>query len=337
MLLRSAALALALLLVGCGEPPLAGQGKPTFDREALTGQLEAVAKRVGPARLGVAVQDLTTSQVFSFNGDQRFPMQSVFKAPLGAAVLAEVDAGRLKLDQAITIKDVDLSPTYSPVADLWPGRDTYTVGELLDRSTGGSDNTAADVLMKQVGGPGAVTAWLQGRKVLGVRVDRYERQLQPEILGMPSFRAEWREPAAYIHALQAVPEDARRRAVQAYLSDPRDTATPLGAVRFLEALNQGELLSPASTQRLLTIMTQPQTGQGRLYAALPDGASLAHKTGTARTDLGMNPATNDIGIFTLKNGHRFAVAVFLSGSTLDDVGRDEVIAEVGRIVMKTAK
>jgi beta-lactamase class A len=337
MYFRAAVLALTVLLVRCGEPPMLGQKDPLLDRETLTAQFQRVADRAAPGTLGVAMEDLSTGQIISFNGERRFPLQSVFKAPLGAAVLAEVDAKRLRLDEVVTIEDVDLSPPYSPIADAWPGRKDYTVGDLLNRAVGDSDNTAADVLMKKIGGPGAVTAWLQGRKVNNLDVDRYERQLQPEILGLASFRAGWRGKAAYRAALEAVPAETRRRAALAYLADQKDTATPLAAVRFLEALNQGELLSPASTHRLMTIMTASRTGQGRLLAALPDGATLAHKTGTARADLGFIPATNDIGIYTLKDGRRFAVAVFLSGPGLDGAERDRVIADVGRIVIKAAK
>jgi beta-lactamase class A len=337
MYFRAAVLALTVLLVRCGEPPMLGQKDPLLDRETLTAQFQRVADRAAPGTLGVAMEDLSTGQIISFNGERRFPLQSVFKAPLGAAVLAEVDARRLRLDEVVTIEDVDLSPPYSPIADAWPGRKDYTVGELLDRAVGDSDNTAADVLMKKIGGPGAVTAWLQGRKVNNLDVDRYERQLQPEIVGLASFRAGWRGKVAYRAALEAVPAETRRRAALAYLADQKDTATPLAAVRFLEALNQGELLSPTSTHRLMAIMTTSRTGQGRLLAALPDGATLAHKTGTARADLGFIPATNDIGIYTLKDGRRFAVAVFLSGPGLDGAERDRVIADVGRIVIKAAK
>ena len=39
------------------------------------------------------------------------------------------------------------------------------VGELLELMMVDSDNTAADVLMKRIGGPGAVTAWLRMRAV----------------------------------------------------------------------------------------------------------------------------------------------------------------------------
>lgn len=336
MLIRPALLALTLLLVRCGEPPMLGQEVPLFDPNTLTAQFQTVADRAGSGTLGVAVEDLRTGQVMSFNGERRFPLQGVSKAPLGAAVLAEVDAGRLKLDQTVTIEDEDLSPPYSPIADAWPGRKDYTIGDLLERAVGDSDNTAADLLMREIGGPGAVTAWLQSRKIERLDIDRYTRQLEPDSLGLASFRPDWKGEAAYRAALGAVPAQARRRATLASLTDPKDTATPLAAVRFLEALNQNELLSPASTQRLIGLMIHSPAAPGRLRAALPNEARLAHMGGTARTDLGFTPVVNDIGTYRLKDGRKVAVAVFLSGSSLGEVEQERLIADVGRIVIKAA-
>ena len=337
MLKRAAALALTLLLAACGEPPMLGQKDPLFDREKLTADFQPIANRVAPGNLGVAVEDLSTGQIISFNGEKRFPLQGVANAPLGAAVMAEVEAGRLKLNDALLIEDVDLSPPSSGVADAWPGRATYTVQELLERAVGQDDNTAADILLKRVGGPGAVTAWLQGRKVMNLDIDRYERQIQPESLGLASFRAGWKGEAAYRAALNAVPAVERRRAVLAYLADPRDTATPLGALRFLEALNQAELLGPDSRRVLGRITGQTALAPGRLRAALPDGARLAHVPGTARTDMSFTPAVNDMGVYTLKDGRKFAVVVFVSGSALNVAEQEKAIADVGRIVIKAAK
>ncbi|WP_419254766.1 class A beta-lactamase [Caulobacter sp. ErkDOM-YI] len=320
----------------CSEKPMLGQLEPVFDVEALTQSLQALADRAAPGMLGVAVRDAQTGQTVTFNGERRFPLQSVFKAPLGAAVLSEVDKGRIRLDEVVTIRDIDLSPPFSPIAEAWPGRTDYTIAQLLEAASGTSDNTAADVLLNRIGGPGALTAWLNQNNIHDFRIDRYERQLQPEISGVASFRADWRGPA-YKSVLMAVPEATRRRAMTDYLADPRDTATPGAAVRFLAALQAGQLISRASTDRLLAIMTATTTGQGRLKAALPEDASLAHKTGSARTDLGMTPASNDIGLYRLKDGRQFAVAVFLSGSTAPDAVRDAVIADAGRTVLKAAK
>jgi len=329
--------ATAAALAGCREKPMLGQLEPVFDIKDLTKSFQAVADKAAPAVLGVGVRDIQTGQTVVFNGDRRFPLQSVFKAPLGAAVLAEVDSGKLRLDETVTIRDIDLSPPFSPVADAWPARTDYSIAELLERAVAAGDNTAADVLMKKIGGPGALTAWLSLKNIPNFSVDRYERQLQPDIAGMASFRADWKGEATYSAQLQSIPPAQRRAAMSAYLADARDTATPVAALAFLEALRAGQLLSKASTARLLAIMTATTMGQTRLKAALPDGATLAHQTGSARTDLGTTPAANDIGLYTLKDGRQFAVAVFLSGSTTSDEARDATIAEVGRIVLKAAK
>jgi beta-lactamase class A len=304
------------------------------DAKVLNTGFDEVALRAKPGVLGVGVMNLENESTYSLNGDRPFPMQSVFKAPLGAAVLAQVDLGKVSLDEIITIEDKDLSPPYSPVADAYPARKTYTVRELLVAAVGGSDNTAADVLMKRIGGPGSVTAWLQFNKIVALRVDRYERQLQPELAGMPSFRPAWKGEQAYSAALHAVPLLERRTATLKYLADREDTSTPRAALDFLHLLATGALLSKDSTRLLLQIMTDSPTGAGRIKAALPAGARWAHKTGSARTDLGLTPATNDIGILTMPDGRRYAVAVFLEASPLDEEGRDALIAQAGRAVIR---
>jgi beta-lactamase class A len=329
-------LALTSPLAGCGEPPMLGQKDPLFDRQTMTADFQPIADRVAPGRLGVAVQDLGTGQIISFNGEARFPLQAVFRAPLGAAVMAEVEAKRLRLDDTLLIEDVDLSPPPGGLADTWSGPTTYTVQDLLERAVVQDDNTAADILLKRAGGPGAVTAWLQGRKVMGVDIDRYQRELQPESLGLASFRADWKGEAAYRAALDKVAPVDRSRAIRAYLADPRDTATPMGMLRFLEAMNQAELLGPESRGQLGQ-MIRRIPGDGRLGAALPDGARLTHIPGTARRDLGFTPVVNDVGVYTLKDDRKFAVVVFVAGSPLPVAEQEKAIADVGRVVIKAAK
>jgi beta-lactamase class A len=327
----------ALLLSACNQPMAdAGTRTPPLDAALLDQEIGVIADRAQPATIEVAVQNLEGGEMWAWNGDRAFPMQSVFKAPLGAAVLAEVDAGRLSLDDVITLEEKDISPAHSAIADAWPERTTYTVRELLVSAVSESDNTAADVLMKRIGGPGAVTAWLRSRRIMDMRVDRYERELQPEISGMASFRIAWKGWPAFAMARDSVPEATRRQAAARYLADPRDTTTASGALTFLRMLQKRELLTPRSSALLLRIMTDSQTGEGRLKAGLPPGATLAHKTGTSATDLGMTMVVNDIGIVTLKDGRRYAVVMFMVGSTQDEVTQDKVFSDVMRVIVRAA-
>lgn len=326
----------ALSLAGCDNTPLTREMSetPKLAGQDLDQQIAVIADRARPGVLGVGLMNLESGEVWTFNGDRPFPMQSVFKAMLGAAVLGEVDAGRLSLDQTVTLAEKDISVPLSPIADAWPARTDYTIGQLLTAAVGASDNTAADVLMKKIGGPGVLTAWLADQHIEGIRIDRYERELQPEIGGLGSFRIEWKGGEAFSRALAATPLPQRVAMQSAYMKDPRDTATPRGSLSFLRQLQAGELLSPASTKLLLQIMTKTTTGPNRLKAGLPEGATLAHKTGTARSDLGVNPAVNDIGVFTLPDGRRYALAVYLSGAKMDQAGREAILADVARAAVK---
>jgi beta-lactamase class A len=260
-------------------------------------------------------------------------MQSVFKMLVGAVVLAEVDAGRMALDEAISIGAKDLSPPRSPIADAWPGRAVYSAEELLVAAVSDSDNTAADVLMKRIGGPGAVSGWLQAQKIEEVRVDRYERELQPEALGLASFRPAWKG-ASFDTALATVPQAQRLAAAEAYLRDPRDTATPRGMMVFLSRLDAGELLSPGSTRRLITIMANSPRGPERLEAGFPKGVTFAHKIGTGSSFGGRTSAYNDVGIFTLADKRSYAITAFLTASTADEHARAALLADLGRVAVR---
>lgn len=323
------------LLAAC-EPrmPVTLSTTPKVDLAGLTRAVTEISVAARPANLGVGLTNLESGQTFVFNGDRRFPMQSVFKLPLAAAVLAEADAGRLLLSEGFFLTEAQLSPAFSPIAADFPARRDYTAQALLEAVVVESDNTAADVLMKRIGGPGAVTAWLIARRVPEVRIDRYERELQPDVYGMPSFRPAWLAEGAFAQARAAVPPATRLAAMRRYMSDPRDTATPRGMLEFLQMLDRQELVSPVFTRLLLKTMGRTTRGNGRIRAGLPKDAFLAHRPGTSGVDQGISTAHNDVGIFTLADGRSYALAVFLSGSTFDDAGRDRVIAQVAGAAVK---
>jgi len=331
--LIAAAPALALAACDKGVPTTVST-TPKIEAERLENAVSEIAARARPGLLGVGMMNLESGESYVFNAEHRFPMQSVFKMLLGAAALAEVDAKRLALSEVITLDDMALSPPWSPIAQAYPARRDYTASELLTAAVTDSDNTAADVLMKRIGGPGAVTAWLAEKRMKDIRVDRYERELQPDVYGMASFRPAWKTDAAFGQAHDAVPPAARMAAMRAYMADPRDTATPRGMLVFLQALDRGDLISPASTKLLLTLMSRTPRGAGRIRAGLPKSAFLAHKPGTSGFDQGLSTAHNDVGIFTLADKRAYALAVFLSGATVEEAARDAIIAQVAAATVK---
>lgn len=277
--------------------------------DSLQRTLARYAAEARPGTLGVAVRDLQTGRTWEINAAEAFPLMSVFKAPLGATVLSESDRGTLSLGRTVRITRSDLMTAgLSHIAATFRGtEETFTVGQLLEAAVSHSDNTAANVLLELVGGPGAVTAFLRSHGIGGMRVDRGEEEIAEQFQVSAGQKAEESRQTA-------VERDARLRGgYEAFLKDPRDRATPVAAVRFLEKLWRGKLLSPNSTRHLLGLL-YGQTIPDRLRAGIPSAVRLADKCGTSYSVDGMTAAFNDIGILTWPDGHTVILAVFLKAS-----------------------
>jgi beta-lactamase class A len=310
---------------------VAAQPNPTLLQERLN-NLDVSAAQ---GNVGIGILDLETGERWFHNRKQRFPMQSVFKLPVGIVVLKLVDEGKLSLNQVVTITPQDFAPGWSPILKEIKGdRGQFTVQYLLQRSVGDSDNTAADALVRLVGGPEQVTAILGRMNIRDIRVDRLEQQLQPDCVGMTNFRPELADEQKYEEAVKQIPDSVKKAALEKYLTDPRDTATPAGMVDLLAKLQSHQLLSKGSTALLLKIMTDSPTGQQRLKAGLPQGWSIAHKTGSGPDVVGIGTATNDVGVINSPQGRRVAIAVFIAGSKVPEEKRESVMSAVASAVVK---
>jgi beta-lactamase class A len=224
------------------------------------------------------------------------PMQSVFKLPLVLTILHQMEQGRFSIDQPIPFRtsDLILPKPYSPLQDKYPqaGVDV-PLRDLLEMTVSLSDNTAADLLLRLAGGPKIVGDYIASLGVTGFHLEDDEQALHRD------------------HALQY-----------------RNWFEPQGAVRLLRVISDRSPLTAEHTALLLEWMTN--TPPGRLDRDLPSGTKLAHKMGTSDVDNGLAAATNDVGLITLPDGRRLAIAVFVTDSTADADTRAQVIARIGR-------
>lgn len=119
---------------------------------------QALAQLVDSARpgvLGITVVDSNTRVRTRINDDRASPMMSVFKAPVAAAVLAQIDAGRFTLDQEVTIdrRDVVNGAAMPSIGAHFEGQQMhFTVERLLVAAVSESDNTAVDASTRLVVG-----------------------------------------------------------------------------------------------------------------------------------------------------------------------------------------
>ena len=222
------------------------------------------------------------------------------------------DSGSLRLDDPVTVRREDLTLFHQPIAALVKGEDGYqtTVGGLLQRALTMSDNTANDRLLRFVGGPSAVRAFLQRKGLDNIRFGPGERLLQAQTAGL-TWKPDFARGNAFAQARAKLPTLDRIAAFERYISDPPDGAAPIAIANALARLKRGDLLTKASSDYLIGTMESSHTGKQRMRGAVPPGWSFGHKTGTGQ-DLGRRTAGyNDVGLLIAPDGKSYAIAVMI--------------------------
>jgi beta-lactamase class A len=284
-------------------------------------------------RVGIAVRSVDDGWVTGWKADELYPQQSVSKLWVSVTAMDAVDKGRVRLDDQVTLTRDDLTLFHQPIAALiLGGAYTTSLDDLMFKAITTSDNTANDRLMRAVGGPAAVRAVIASKRLGAIRFYNGERALQSRIAGLiwsPSYSI----GNAFYEARDALPLALRKAAFERYVNDPYDGAAPSAIVSALARLKRGELLSPASTQRLLTIMSNTKTGANRLKGGLAPGWVLNHKTGTGQVLGPLQAGYNDIGILTAPDGKSYAVAVMIKLTSVPLPVRMTLMNEVVRAVI----
>lgn len=234
----------------------------------------------------------------NYNADRFWYLSSMTKVPIAIATLQQVDAGRLDLSGQVTLADGDKIEGGKLV---WQQSGTrYSISDLFDRMLGDSDNTAANMLIRTVGhrqvngsaraamgsgGFGELTSFAQVRRDVYAELHPDARNLTNDTL--VRIAAAPNGPARVENVRRALNRPASELAVKTigdayarYYASQRNSATLVAYGAMLERLVKGELLSPASTDRLFKAMKLGVYTNYRLQAGLPRGVTFIHKTGT---------------------------------------------------------
>ncbi len=297
----------------------------------LEARLRALTSRA-PARCGIVAKRLGNGTIARVNPDVPLPLLSVVKLPTAIVVLDGIDRGRWSLSTPVTLLAGDMHPR-GELGDRYPrGGGPVSLHRLLKLMITRSDNSAADALMRLVGGPSAVTEWLERHSIHDLRVDRSERALGNDWYGLAPGADTMGSAEDIREARAQVDPAVHDSAARAMLLDPRDTGTAEACVHLLEQLWRGNLLSSSMTDTLKSLLARCETGEDRLPGLLPKGTPVARKTGTGGTSAGVTVAINDVGVMRLPNGDDVAIAV-LVGEPRGPISRAEkLIARVARTV-----
>ena len=256
------------------------------------------------ARIGIAVI-INGKDTVSVNGSKDFPMMSVFKFPLALAVAKWVDANEMSISDSIAFGPKALiKDTYSPMLKKYGmGLHKMSFKELLEWALIESDNNAADLLLKRVGGTACATTLLKDvAGELDITIDASEL-------------------------------DMHQDPYTSYLN----RSTPLAMATLFDRFDTEIKNRSKSFSDIAVMLEQCRTGVERLAAPfMSTNAVVGHKTGTGfPTSEGRISAINDCGYIHLPNGTRYTIAVFVADSAYDMTETSKIIADISGIVFKS--
>jgi beta-lactamase class A len=251
-----------------------------------------------PADVGISVMDLRTNDTLSIHGNNRFPMQSVFKFHIALAALKLVDEGKLSLDKKYHVTKEHYFKTWSVLMRAHPEANVdVTLKELIVWTVMNSDNVACDMMLDILGGPSTVQELIKSLGINDISIVATEREMHQD----------WNVQFT-------------------------NWTTPNATARLLKLFYDGKILSKDNNELLWQAMIDTPNAPKRLKGMLPEGTTVARKPGTGDSNGELYGAVNDVGILLLPNGKKIIVAAFVTRGRGEFKALEEGIARMSRAI-----
>jgi beta-lactamase class A len=227
--------------------------------------------------------DTGTGRTVTYRADERFAYASTFKVLAAGTLLKRTTDDQL--NRVVTYGASDLVH-YSPITSRHVGTG-MTLRDLIAAALQYSDNTAANLLLDQLGGPDGLQAELRGLGDTTTHVDRTEPALN-----------------------EAAPGDIR------------DTSTPRALGTDLRRFVLGDVLPKNRRQLLMSWLLGNTTGGPYIRAGVPSGWKVGDKTGN-----GGYGTRNDIAIAWPTSGSPIVIALLSDRGSADASSDDALVAD----------
>ncbi|MFN3649562.1 MAG: serine hydrolase [Armatimonadota bacterium] len=208
--------------------------------ERLARGIEEVAAEIGGI-VSVSARDLRRGEALDLRADERLFAASIIKVAILVELLAQAEAGEVRLDERRSLADAEKVPGSGVLSMLHPGME-LTLEDLAHLMICVSDNTASNMLLG----------------ILGLdRVNQRMRSLglTQTCMGRKFFDFE-----------------ARERGLENW-------ATAREMAELLTRIERREVVSASACEKMLSIMRRQQF-DGRIPRLLPPDTPVANKTGS---------------------------------------------------------
>lgn len=271
---------------------------PIMQSQALAETIESALvdiERSLDAKVGFYLHDLQSNEVLEHAADHRFPMNNTFKLFACGALLSRVDAGKTNLSATVDLKDVDLvswSPSLAELVDS--GHLDVSLDSLCRMMLSVSDNTAANLVLQEIGGPKGFTAFMRSIGDDVTRLDRWEVALNE---GAPG--------------------------------DPRDTTSPKAIAQSLKSLLLGNTLSLSSRETLREWLSGHRVAGNLFRASMPESWAIEDRTGA-----GEFGTRGIVAIMYPPEREPIVATVYIRDAQVDLSQRDAAIARIGSAIVR---
>ena len=259
--------------------------------KTLEQEISSIEQRIS-GRVGVSVLDTRNDKQWSYRGDERFPMMSTFKTLACAKMFKDSNRGLIDKNIESAIKKEDLI-VWSPITEKLVGS-SITLKKACEATMLTSDNTAANIVLKHIGGPVGLTDYLRSIGDDATRLDRIEPELN-----------------------------------EARTGDPRDTTTPNAMVNTLNKILLGDVQTEKAKSQLITWMQENTVSDKLLRSVLPQGWSIADRTGA-----GQNGSRGITALIWHEKRKPIIVSVYLTQTDLSFQERNRIVSEIGLSIFK---
>lgn len=288
----------AVLALGAGTALAAGL--PGGWAQASTGHVTTTCRRLRElelehsARLGVFAVNTATGQRVLYRADERFPICSLFKTLAAAAILRDRDRNGEFLAKTIRYTQKEVTDSgYAPITgrpeNLAQG---MTVAELCAATICYSDNAAANLLLRRLGGPTSITRFSRSIGDTTTRLDRWE----PELNSAEPWRV-------------------------------TDTTTARAIGGSYARLALGSVLPAHDRERLTGWLLDNTTSGEKFRAGLPADWTVADKTGG-----GSYGTNNNAGIAWPPGRPPIVLAVLTTKHDRDAAGDNPLVAKTAELI-----
>ena len=237
-------------------------------------------ERQSDSIIGVSAVHIESGKSFFYNENDHFPMASTVKVPIGIYLLHLAENNKINLDKMVRIEpgDLVLGSGFMGYYLSRPGL-SMSIYNMFEPMLAISDNSATDMILRQIGGPKAVYKFLQKNSISDLLVSRTIDQLFTDSSGVKA----WPSGAALtmserVKIRDEISDTDKIKAYGEFYHDIRDTTTPAAMTLLLTKLYNKELLNAKYTKMILDVMGKDAFS--RVKASLPKDVKLASKTGT---------------------------------------------------------